>query len=370
MPGIGDRNLHRPGADRARDANRLAWRIGHGIARVRQQVDEDLLQLDGIPQDHGLLRTQVDRHLDLAQVELLLHEGQRLLDHLPQGDRLAADGCRPSERAQMGDDLRGLADLLHGAVQLTDDAPMVRGAELDEVDGVADEQGGVVEGVVELVGDAGSELAEGGQFPRLDQLLLFLTQFLFAPLHLDRGLPQVPHNVNRGLAAGLEMQLVRARILQQVQQGPTGVVEPLSLVGQTSTVVFVVGQNVQHGLPLVGEALVDLAQVAHDVEHRTALGVAFAHAALQRVHVRAEAAFGRCPGPSPALRDRAPTVRSRGLRHGDQVLPARSRSPSLRKFSSSFSRAIIFSSRPTTTSSNFSRSKIFSCSSLLDFSRS
>src|SRR5207249_11986374 len=131
-----------------------------------------------------------------------------------------------------------------------------------------------------------------------------------------------------------------------------------------------VGQNVQHGLPLVGEALVDLAQVAHDVEHRTALGVAFAHAALQRLHVRAEAAFGRCPGPSPALRDRAPTVRSRGLRHGDQVLPARSRSPSLRKFSSSFSRAIIFSSRPTTTSSNFSRSKIFSCSSLLDFSRS
>src|SRR5207244_11683382 len=42
----------------------------------------------------------------------------------------------------------------------------------------------------------------------------------------------------------------------------------------------------------------------------------------------------------------------------------------LRRLSSSFSRAIIFSSRPTTTSSNFSRSKIFSCSSFLDFSRS
>src|SRR6266571_4430050 len=34
--------------------------------------------------------------------------------------------------------------------------------------------------------------------------------------------------------------------------------------------------------------------------------------------------------------------------------------------SSSFSSAIIFSSRPTTTSSNFSRSRIFSCSSALD----
>src|SRR2546427_5864141 len=164
------------------------------------------------------------------------------------------------------------------------------------------------------------------------------------------------------------MQLVRVRVLQEVQQGPTGVIEPLGLVGQTAAVLLVVGQDVQHGLPLVSEALVELAQVAHDVEHRAALGVAFPQAALQHLHVRAEAAFGRRPGPG--LRDRAPTVRSRCLRHGDQILPALSLSPSLRKLSSSFSRAIIFSSRPTTTSSNFSRSKIFSCSSLLDFSRS
>src|SRR2546425_10494731 len=164
------------------------------------------------------------------------------------------------------------------------------------------------------------------------------------------------------------MQLVRVRVLQEVQQGPTGVIEPLGLVGQTAAVLLVVGQDVQHGLPLVSEALVELAQVTHDVEQRAALGVAFPHAALQHLHVHAEAAFGRRPGPG--LRDRAPTVRSRGLRHGDQILPARSLSASLRKLSSSFSRAIIFSSRPTTTSSNFSRSKIFSCSSLLDFSRS
>src|SRR2546422_9884934 len=50
-----------------------------------------------------------------------LHERQRPLDHLPQGDRLVADGGHPSERAQMRDDLRGLAHLLHGAAQLADD---------------------------------------------------------------------------------------------------------------------------------------------------------------------------------------------------------------------------------------------------------
>src|SRR3989449_7020765 len=50
-----------------------------------------------------------------------LHERQRPLDHLSQGDRLVADGGHPSERAQMRDDLRGLAHLLHGAAQLADD---------------------------------------------------------------------------------------------------------------------------------------------------------------------------------------------------------------------------------------------------------
>src|SRR2546426_7494208 len=49
---------------------------------------------------------------------------------------LAADRGRPSERAQMRDDFRGLAHLLHGLAQLADDLPLVRHAELDEVDRV------------------------------------------------------------------------------------------------------------------------------------------------------------------------------------------------------------------------------------------
>src|SRR5438094_5708264 len=164
------------------------------------------------------------------------------------------------------------------------------------------------------------------------------------------------------------MQLVRMRVLQEVQQGPTRVVESLSLTSQPAAVLLVIGQNMQHGLALVGQALVELAQVAHDVAHRAALCVAFPQPPLQQLHVGAQFSLGR--RGRAGLRDCALTLRDRGLRHRVQILPALSLSTSLRKLSSSFSRAIIFSSRPTTTSSNFSRSRIFSCSSLLDCSRS
>src|SRR6266576_2781465 len=70
--GIGEFDVDRSGVDRARNANLFAWRVGHSVARVREQVDEDLLQLNRIPNDYELLRVQVDRDLDLAQPELLL----------------------------------------------------------------------------------------------------------------------------------------------------------------------------------------------------------------------------------------------------------------------------------------------------------
>src|SRR5439155_11704548 len=271
VPGIDERDLDRRGADRSRNANRLAWRVDHRVARVRQQVDEHLLQLDGIANDHGLLRAQVERDFDLAQSELLLHEGQRTLDYLPHGDRLTAGGGRPSKRAQMRDDLRGLPHLLHGLAQLADDLLLVRCAEFDEVERVAHEQAGVVEGVVELVGDARGELAERGELAGLDELLLFVAQLLLAPLHFGRGLPQVTHDVDHRLAAVL-----------QTQVGP----------GEPAAILLVVDENMEHRLALVAEAPVDLIEVAHDVEHGAALLVPLAQAPLQRLHVCAESALG------------------------------------------------------------------------------
>src|SRR5213595_1872310 len=125
-----------------------------------------------------------------------------------------------------------------------------------------------------------------------------------------------------------------------MQHGPARAVEPLSLAGQSSAVLLVVDQDVKHGAALL---------------------IALSQTALQHLYVRAQSAL------DPHGRAR---ILYHGLRHRDQARPSLSPPPCFCRFSSSFSRAIIFSSRPTTTSSNFSRSTIFSCSSLLDFSRS
>src|SRR5256886_11603740 len=188
-PGIGERDVHRPGADRTRNANLLARRLGHRVARVGQHIDEDLLQLNRIPHDQRLLWTQVYRDLDLAQPQLLPHERKRPRDHVPQGDRLAADLGRPPEGTQVRDDLRGLADLLHGVAQLAEDLPLFRHGEVDQVHRITHEQADVLEWIVELVGDARGELAERGELSRLHELLLFVAQLLLAPLDLGRGLP-------------------------------------------------------------------------------------------------------------------------------------------------------------------------------------
>ena len=180
----------------------------------------------------------------------------------------------------MRDDLRGLVHLLQHAAQLADDLLLVPRAEFQDVDSVAHKQADVVEGVVELMGDTGGQLAERGELPRMDELLLFVTKLLFAPLHLRRGLAQIPHDVNHGLAAGLQTQIVLMRSLQYMQQRPPRVVEPLGLAGYSSAVLLVIGQDVKHRLPLVREALVGLVQVTHDVEHCAALPVALPHAAV------------------------------------------------------------------------------------------
>src|SRR5205807_1531988 len=211
-----------------------------------------------------------------------------------------------------------------------------------------------------LMGDAGGELAEGRQFSGLYELLLLVAQFFFAPLDLGGGLPQVSHDVNHRFAGGLETQLVLVGVLQDMQHGPSRIVEPIRLAGQSSSVLLIVGQDMEHGLSLVGEAFVGLVQIAHDVEHRAALLIAFPQAALQRLHLRTKSALGR----------RGHRVLRHDGRRCHQDLRPFSLPSSFRELSSSFSRAIILSSRPTTTSSNFSRSRIFSCSSVLDFSRS
>src|SRR2546426_5292171 len=97
------------------------------------------------------------------------------------------------------------------------------------------------------------------------------------------------------------------------------IVEPLGLAGESPAVLLVIGQDVKHGLPLVGEALVGFVQVAHDVEHRAALLVALPEAAFQRLHERAESTLGRRSRSGPPKPQ--PMALYRDLRHRHQLLP-------------------------------------------------
>src|SRR5437016_4576848 len=93
--------------------------------------------------------------------------------------------------SKMRDDLRRLADLVHGAAQLVQHAPAIRDAELEVIDRVADEEADVVQGVVQLVRDAGGEFADRGELASLDELLLLLMQLRLTALAVHGGLSQV-----------------------------------------------------------------------------------------------------------------------------------------------------------------------------------
>src|SRR5439155_566771 len=161
-------------------------------------------------------------------------------------------------------------------------------------------------------------------------------------------------------------------------QGAPRVVEPHRLAGQSTAVLLVVGQDVKHRLPLVGQALVGLVQIAHDMEHRAALLVACPQAALQRLHLRAESTLGG--GGRPGLANRRLTIVRHEVCHRVHTRAAFSLPSSFRRLSSSFSRAIIFSSYgwlsratfsswwPSTTSPQCSRSKTGSGASFLSLS--
>src|SRR5205823_1190643 len=220
----------------------------------------------------------------------------------------------------------------------------------------------------ELVRDARGQLSERGQLAGLDELLLLVPQLVLASLHLLRRLAQVAHDVDHRLAAVAEPQVGLVRVVEDVAKRAARVVEALRLAREPAAIVLVVAEDVQHRLPLVGELLVRLVEVAHDVDERAPARLRAPDPGLQLLDLLAQG--GRV---ELGLADRVRVGYGRPLRiraHQAEARAALSFSFSRWRLSSSFSNAIIFSSRPTTTSSNFSRSRIFSCSSVLDSSRS
>ncbi len=93
---------------------------------------------------------------------------------------------------------------MHSVIQLAADSFGVRRSKLNQVKRVADEQPDVIERVVQLVRNAGGQLAERGELSCLDELFLLVAEFLFAPLHLLGGFAKIVHDVDHRFAAAFE----------------------------------------------------------------------------------------------------------------------------------------------------------------------
>ncbi len=147
-----------------------------GVDGVGDQVEEDLLQLGGVGEQRRQGGIQFGEKLDAAAAGFALHQ----FDHLPQEAvevHLFDQGLGATRKAQevLGDALAALhldVDLAHGVVELfaelrVGDLRLAGGVQHQLAFGQDDG-----EGVIDLVGHSGGELADGGQFSGLQELLV------------------------------------------------------------------------------------------------------------------------------------------------------------------------------------------------------
>jgi len=223
--------LHRD--DRARPiADRLAGRpddepallgrdLSHGLRRIDEEVDEHLLELDPISQHRRQVRC--DRHLerDPLAVELRADEREHVADDpgeiagLAGHDRAREQGADPDEHVGGPGPVRD-----DGAERLANLAQRrAVGAEPVETGVRVGDDGG--QGLIDLVGDRGGQLAQRGHARHPRQLDLDLVQGLLGALALGdlvvrledrggtsgRGAPEGPaarHRHRRSVAPGVD----------------------------------------------------------------------------------------------------------------------------------------------------------------------
>lgn len=146
----------------------------HGLHAVDDQVDQHLLEALGVqvgPDVLGNVHADADvsGHLAFEQPEGPVH--QRLQDH-----RLPAEGTLPGELQQPLDDVPGPFHLLFRFLQQAPLEFQVRLFEFLQHD--LYRGGDVVERIVQLVGHAGGEGAQGGELFDLDQMLAAPVEFI------------------------------------------------------------------------------------------------------------------------------------------------------------------------------------------------
>src|SRR5260370_13418093 len=139
---VGEAQLYGVVQQLARDLDTPGRHGRQRVARVGQQIDKHLFELNGVADDPGprLGLWQAQDHLDLAQTELLAHERQRAPNGLGDVYRLATDRRGTAEHAQMRDDLAGFVHLLHRRVEIAQHTRLIafRHAQLDQIHRVAD----------------------------------------------------------------------------------------------------------------------------------------------------------------------------------------------------------------------------------------
>ena len=240
-----------------------------------------------------------------AAARCISESARSITSSIATGSRLTGGGA--AKGAQVGDDLGGLAHLLHGVAQLAQrSAPRAR-TEPSSIWSIALP----TKRPMLLSGLFSSCATPVVSSPSVASLPAWTSCSCLSRSSCSRrsiscgGLAQVAHDVDHRLAAVLQPQVGLVRILQDVQQGAARVVQALGLVRQPAAVLLVVGEDVEHRLALIAELAVGLVQVAHDVEQRAAPLLAPARDALARRRVaraRAGLAAARLAGPPFAAR--------------------------------------------------------------------
>ena len=156
---------------REREVAVFRWIRFHGIARVHDQVEEDLLELHAIRHGRGKVAGGEIRDGDTARNEIAAGEAEQFFETLIHTHRLERDLAAAQHGAQALDDLSGAAVL---ADDVRED-----GAKLDEVGRVLRHEAlarlriaeDAAERLAQLVREGTRERAQGGHAGKMRQLL-------------------------------------------------------------------------------------------------------------------------------------------------------------------------------------------------------
>src|SRR5688572_2723846 len=153
---------------------------GHGVERVVEEVDEDLRELVAVADHVVELPDVVDVGDDACVGQARGHQVERALEHLADVHRTALGLAAAGEVQQPSQDARGAMGLLVDGLQARAHGG-VGGPLATQPVGVGEDDH---QRVVDLVGHAGGQLAEGGQLGGLRELRVSGLDVLDAPAQI------------------------------------------------------------------------------------------------------------------------------------------------------------------------------------------